>query len=74
MEEIRCHFVYSWFDGRILTISGQEKSRKMYEKCHNINVGENKQKQMKNVSTIAQSRNDRNLKSMRPLESSWNYL
>ena len=74
MEEIRCHFVYSWFDGHRHTISGQEKSRKMYEKCYKIYVGENKYKQMKNDSIIAYSRNDRILKNIRLLESSWNYL
>ena len=70
IEEIRYHFVYSWFDGHRLTISGQEKSREMYEECHKTKVGENEYRQMKNVSIIAHSRNDRIIKSIRPLESS----
>ena len=56
-----------------LTISGQEKSREMYEECHKIKVGENEYRQMKNVF-IAHSRNDSIIKSTRPLESCWNYL
>ena len=34
----------------------------MYEKCHTIYRGENKKKQMKNVSTIAQPRNEKSKK------------
>ena len=31
-------FLYPWFDGQRLTISGQEKLREMYEACHKIKV------------------------------------
>ena len=37
-------------NGHRLTISGQEKSREMYEECHKIKVGENEYRQIKNVS------------------------